>query len=259
MTPRTVDRPAAFGPCRGRFWTGRAIKGRISPVFCGVWSTSGDAVGIASVVGCSLDVPITFLQRSLFVPFRQNRYGKCSFLVAFKYPSSYYQRMESTDELANIEAMARTLVAQQLRSKAVLLERLLPLIDTANALGHTHAKIQETLQAAGVEMTLPVYMQTLKRARKRARERGVGGATGSIKPLQASGGSGELKSGSPDPKSSGSHEPTDSGSHDPNEGETPSSQVSDGSVFEVRNALKQAQKASQTDYRSIARQTRKPT
>ncbi|MCL6485010.1 MAG: hypothetical protein I4O49_12730 [Janthinobacterium lividum] len=163
--------------------------------------------------------------------------------------------MESTDELANIEAMARTLVAQQLRSKAVLLERLLPLIDTANALGHTHAKIQETLQAAGVEMTLPVYMQTLKRARKRARER----AAGSIKPLQVSGVSGELKSGSPDPKSSGSHEPTVSGSHDPSEGETPSSQVSDGSVFEVRTALKQAQKASQTDYRSIARQTRKPT
>lgn len=166
--------------------------------------------------------------------------------------------MESTDELANIEAMARTLVAQQLRSKAVLLERLLPLIDTANALGHTHAKIQETLQAAGLEMTLPVYMQTLKRARKRARERG-GGATGSIKPLQAGAGSGELKSGSPDPKGSGSSEPTGSGSHEPNEGEAPPSQVSDGSVFEVRNALKQAQKASQTDYRSIARQTRKPT
>lgn len=166
--------------------------------------------------------------------------------------------MESTDELANIEAMARTLVAQQLRSKAVLLERLLPLIDEANALGHTHAKIQETLQAAGLEMTLPVYMQTLKRARKRARERAATVTAGSIKPQQL-GGLGGSKSGSPDPISSGSHGPIRSGSHEPKQAEVTPSQGSEGDALEVHTALREAQKAYQTDYRNIARQKRKPT
>lgn len=82
-----------------------------------------------------------------------------------------------------------------------------------------------------------VYMQMLKWACKRVRERG-GGVIGLIKLLQVGVGLGELKSGLFDLKGSGLYELIESGLYELNEGEILFLQVSDGSVFEVCNVLK---------------------
>lgn len=154
------------------------------------------------------------------------------------------QITDELDELASLDAKARALVAQQLRSKAVVLERLVPYIDRANALGHTHVRIHEVLQLAGVDMSFEVYRTTLKRVRKRG-------------PADAA----ERSGGSPEPTLLGSSEPIPPsepvgrpGSDEPKEEDT---KPSGGDVFEVRNALKQAQKVSEVDYRSRIRQNRK--
>lgn len=155
------------------------------------------------------------------------------------------QITEDLDELASLDAKARALVAQQLRSKAVLLERLVPYIDRANTLGHTHARIHEVLRAAGVDMSFEVYRTTLKRVRKR----------GPGDPAEV------RTSGSSEPKQAGSPEPNrpavpveQLGSDEPKEEDV---KPTAGDVFEVRNALKQAQKVSEVDYRSRIRQNRK--
>lgn len=166
--------------------------------------------------------------------------------------------MQTVDELIELEETARKLQAQNLRSKAVLLERLFPLIERANTLGHRHATIHQALVAAGVPMTFDVYNTTLKRVRKRAEQ------AGSIKPSERGspepikGGSPEpMRFGSGDPDSSGSAEPKESGSVEPLEPVTASESDSVGSAFEVKDALQDAQKASQVDYRQFARRQRK--
>ncbi len=160
--------------------------------------------------------------------------------------------MQTADELIELEETARKLQAQNLRSKAVLLERLFPLIERANSLGHRHTTIHQALVAAGVQMTFAVYNTTLKRVRRRERAE----PAGSIKPIG---------SGSPEPVRAGSVEPARSGSPEPEsrwsgaqrEPLTPPESDSVGSAFEVKDALHEAQKASQVDYRKFARSQRK--
>ncbi|HBN6128165.1 MULTISPECIES: hypothetical protein [Burkholderia] len=158
--------------------------------------------------------------------------------------------MQTVDELIELEETARKLQAQNLRSKAVLLERLFPLIERANNLGHRHATIHQALVAAGVQMTFDVYNTTLKRVRKRAEQ------AGSVKPI-THGSPEPIRVGSDDPNVSGSVEPKGSGSAEPREQVTPPESDSVGSAFEVKDALQEAQKASQVDYRKFARSQRK--
>lgn len=95
---------------------------------------------------------------------------------------------EPTNILADIEVQARELVGQQLRSKAMVVARLLPLINSANQLGHSHSAIHATLVKAGLDTTLKNYDTYLSRARARARQ----GKSGSYDPKDI---------GSKDPKS----------------------------------------------------------
>ncbi|WP_155747099.1 hypothetical protein [Burkholderia territorii] len=158
--------------------------------------------------------------------------------------------MQTVDELIELEETARKLQALNLRSKAVLLERLFPLIERANNLGHRHVTIHQALVAAGVQMTFSVYNTTLKRVRKRAEQ------AGSIKPIER--GSPEpIRTGSAEPIQSGSVDPNANGSVEPRELETLPESDSVGSAFEVKDALQEAQKASQVDYRKFARSQRK--
>lgn len=92
--------------------------------------------------------------------------------------------MEDADILTQIDTEARRLVAQHLRSKAVVVARLLPLINQANQLGHTHESIHARIVGAGLETTLKDYSTYVYRARARAR-----------------------KGGSYEPKSNGSYDP----------------------------------------------------
>ncbi|MEX3557693.1 MAG: hypothetical protein VB124_05045 [Burkholderia sp.] len=150
--------------------------------------------------------------------------------------------------MAELEALARALVAQNLRSKAVLIERLRPLIDRANSLGHMHARIHEALSAAGIDMTFPVYMTTLKRVRKRSQVAPSSPAVSIDPDVQT-----VSVSGSQEPKPT----PVDSRSQEPKRFESANSQpepeVNAGDAFAVRNALKEAQAVSRTDYRKFAK------
>lgn len=102
--------------------------------------------------------------------------------------TQYTSSMEDADILTQIETEARRLVAQTLRSKAVVVARLLPLINQANQLGYTHESIHARIVGAGLNTTLKDYSTYLYRARARAR-----------------------KGGSYEPKSIGSYEPKLSG------------------------------------------------
>jgi hypothetical protein len=76
-----------------------------------------------------------------------------------------------TDELllAELAQQTRALVAQNLRSKAVVVGRLAPLIIKANGLGHTHETIHRAIVDAGLSVTFGVYKTALHRWRKKSK------------------------------------------------------------------------------------------
>lgn len=165
--------------------------------------------------------------------------------------------METDNVLAELERQASDLVGQNLRSKAVVVARLGPLIDRANELGYTHETIHKALVSAGLAITFGVYKTSLHRWRDRDRTQ-----VGRSAAAPDSGSHDPVEIGSHDPESPrGSHEPDNRGSHDPRpekenapretEPVTPSPT---GGVFEARDALKDARSAvGNVDYSKLAR------
>lgn len=173
-------------------------------------------------------------------------------------PSSEQDRdsMSEPEELASLREMAGELQQQNLRSKAVLLERLRQHIDRASALGHRHARIHEILVDAGIAMSFDVYETTLRRVRKRAAQSGL------HKPEEEQGGKVDERnrvsgagSGFDKPDERGLSKPENPGSVEPEgsahqEGKDTGLQEPSGEplsgldpVFGVRNALADADKA----------------
>jgi hypothetical protein len=161
--------------------------------------------------------------------------------------------MQTDTVLTDIASLAASLVAQKtLRSKAVLLGRLVPLIDQAVALGHKHEAIHSAIQSGGVDLTFGYYRNTLHRIRTR---NATSQTPASVQPLALPVGVGSQE---PKPVTTTS---TDSGSQEPKQFEPvnpqPEVNVKAGDAFAVRNALKESQQVSQTDYRKFAK--RNPT
>jgi hypothetical protein len=167
--------------------------------------------------------------------------------------------MKTDTVLTDIASTAASLVAQKtLRSKAVLLQRLMPLIDEAIRLGHKHEAIHSAIEGAGVELTFGSYRNTLHRLRTRNAAGAITPAAPGIERVSAA-------VGSQEPKPFGSQEPIEGGSQEPKSesagiksasrvaDEKPQSEVRAGDAFAVRDALKQAQATSKTDYRKFAK------
>lgn len=68
--------------------------------------------------------------------------------------------------LASIREQTRQLVAQNLRSKAVVIARLYDLIATAQKLGHKHESIYAMVVAGGLETSEKNYQVSLYRTRQ---------------------------------------------------------------------------------------------
>jgi hypothetical protein len=75
--------------------------------------------------------------------------------------------MEQSAELAELASCASHLLAMDLRSKAVVIARLLPLIERAAGYGYSHATIYQLLVASGMPIGFDVYKNALYRARQR--------------------------------------------------------------------------------------------
>lgn len=163
--------------------------------------------------------------------------------------------MQTDTILTEITSMATSLVAQKtLRSKAVLLNRLMPLIDEAIKLGHKHEAIHSAIESAGVELTFGYYRNTLHRLRTRIAS--VSGPVVTHDPgrISASTGSDEpVEIGSKEPNVVGSQEPKETLEQKKPRASDSSEALIEGDVFAVRDALKEAQLVSQTDYRKRAR------
>lgn len=165
--------------------------------------------------------------------------------------TQYTSSMEDADILTKIETEARNLVAQQLRSKAVVVARLLDLINQANHLGHTHESIHARTVAAGLDTSLKDYATYLYRARARAR-----------------------KGGSYEPKNTGSYDPKPSPTAPAGASFAPqlrpafaSDSISSvnqedqseesSSATVVVESLKRASKVGQRDYSSVVKASRR--
>ena len=163
--------------------------------------------------------------------------------------------MNEPEELASLRELAGELHRQNLRSKAVLLERLRPYIDRASTLGHRHVRIYEILVEAGITMSFDVYETTLRRARKRAAQPGL------HKPETTHDGKANERigarlneSGFDEPGRIGLSKPEDSGTIEPERSayqetggtgsQEPRSELTKGldPVFGVRDALAEADK-----------------
>lgn len=156
--------------------------------------------------------------------------------------------METDNVLAELERQATDLVGQNLRSKAVVVARLGPLIDRANELGYTHETIHKALVNAGLTITFGVYKTSLHRWRDRDRTH-VGRAATSVV-----GSHDPVKAGSHDPElPSGSHDPLPEKENAPRDTE-PVPPPQTGDVFEVRDALQESRRSTGTvDYAKLAR------
>lgn len=75
--------------------------------------------------------------------------------------------MKPGTELAELASRASHLLAMNLRSKAVVIARLLPLIERAAGYGYSHATIHQLLVANGMSIGFDVYKNALYRARQR--------------------------------------------------------------------------------------------
>jgi hypothetical protein len=74
-------------------------------------------------------------------------------------------------ELSALASKASTLVSHNLRSKAIVIARLLPLIERAVETGYGHDTIRQVFVDAGMNISLEVYKNALHRARKGAPKR----------------------------------------------------------------------------------------
>ena len=71
-----------------------------------------------------------------------------------------------TTVLLDVEIQAKKLLAENLRSKFMLVKRLYPAIKNAYQLGHAHDDIYEALQKADVKLSRDLYNNYLFRAKK---------------------------------------------------------------------------------------------
>ncbi|WP_244851819.1 hypothetical protein [Caballeronia sp. SL2Y3] len=138
--------------------------------------------------------------------------------------------MQITTALTDIASLAATLVAQKaLRSKAMFLGHLVPLIDEAVALGIKHEAIHSAIVSSGVDMTFGYYRNTLYRLRARA---AANPRPVTVQPLAK-------------PVSAGSQEPK------PETEDQLHSEFRAGDAFVVRSALKEAQAVTKTELRDV--------
>jgi hypothetical protein len=156
--------------------------------------------------------------------------------------------MQTDTVLTDIASLAASLVAQKtLRSKAVLLGRLVPLIDQAVALGHKHEAIHSAIQSGGVDLTFGYYRNTLHRIRTRNATSPTPSTVQS--PVHVSVGSQEPK---PDQNHAGSQEPEPFHQRDEVESQ------SNSSLPDAQKSLKKADAlVAETDFAAIARQLRR--
>ncbi|HGO6073753.1 TPA: hypothetical protein ACK3Q6_004467 [Burkholderia cepacia] len=164
--------------------------------------------------------------------------------------------METDNVLAELERQTTELVGQNLRSKAVVVARLGPLIDRANELGYTHETIHKALTSAGLTITFGVYKTSLHRWRERERTqpgRAAPSIAGSHDPNRIGSHDPESPRGSHDPDKRGSHDPrTEKENAPPDTDPVPPPQT--GDVFEVRDALQESRRLTGTvDYAKLAR------
>lgn len=140
--------------------------------------------------------------------------------------------MTTAPILIRIKAKTSELVAEELRSKAVVIARMLDLITEANKLGHTHKAILQSINAGGLDTGMNNYRVYLHRARQ-SRERTI--------PPGAQ------------PEDKGGSQPLVQREISPPASLPDIGAAGEGSVTQVRDALVGAKQTATTDYSQYAR------
>lgn len=141
--------------------------------------------------------------------------------------------MATAPILIRIKTKTSELVAEELRSKAIVIARMLDLITEANKLGHTHKAILQSINAGGLDTGMNNYRVYLHRARQ-SRERAI--------PPDAQ------------PEDKGGPQPQVQREIPPLPVPLPDSGAAgEASVTQVRDALVGAKQTATTDYSQYAR------
>ena len=148
--------------------------------------------------------------------------------------------------LDSISHQAAQLVAERLRSTAVAIARLEPLIAEANDLGHTHVAILEAIKAGGLDTSMNNYKVYLHRARQSRSRSTTPSAPAPVADF---------------PESTPGGTTTSAETNQPADASATSTGIAgnEGSVTDVRDSLLRAKQTATRDYSKIVRnQLRKP-